>query len=213
MVEATTTRVEASRGMGRSYCPNARVASRPTIEPIAMPIIDGAIIWLRPDSIAIIGSSAGASASGAGGRASDTANSVNSGRYASSVRCAQTPVVTISSRAPTWSKPVTSRTCISTIGVRFSYAILTVGSTLPEPLAPADPASAPVAGVEAIVANCRAASQLSGPWPCRALARSPKSGRFANGPRSALSPGTSSSAMDRCYGRRDGCGCLPGAQG
>ena len=78
---------------GQSYWPNARPARRPTIEPIAMPIIDGAIIWLRPAIIAIICSSP-ISVPAAGGRPSDTASSVNSGRYASSVRCAQTPLVT-----------------------------------------------------------------------------------------------------------------------
>ena len=67
------------------------VASRPTIEPTAMPIIDGAIIWLRPAIIAIIGSSASCVDLVAPARArlpSDAASSVNSGRYASSVRCA-----------------------------------------------------------------------------------------------------------------------------
>ena len=36
------------RGTGRSYWPNVRVDIWPTIEPIAIPIIDGAIIRLSP---------------------------------------------------------------------------------------------------------------------------------------------------------------------
>ena len=51
------------------------------IEPIDMPIIAGAIIWLSPAIIAIIGSAApGASSSPPAGRANETARSVNSGR-------------------------------------------------------------------------------------------------------------------------------------
>ena len=44
------------RGIGRSCVPNARVASRPTIDPTAMPSIAGAIIFDSPAIIAIIGS-------------------------------------------------------------------------------------------------------------------------------------------------------------
>ena len=44
------------RGIGRSCCPKACVAMRPTIEPTAIPIIDGAIILLRLAIIDINGS-------------------------------------------------------------------------------------------------------------------------------------------------------------
>jgi len=117
-----------------------------------MPIIDGAIIWLRPAIIAIIGS-LDASGSAAAGRPSDTASSVKSGRYASSVRCAHTPGVVSSSWAVGVSNPVTSRTCISAIGARLSNAMRTRGSTFCSAVPPVDES----------VANCRAASQFNGP--------------------------------------------------
>ena len=59
------------------------MAIRPTIEPTAMPIIDGAIILLRPAIIAIIGSALRSRASASDestGLPRDVANSVNSGR-------------------------------------------------------------------------------------------------------------------------------------
>ncbi len=71
------------RGIGRSYWPNACVAIRPTIEPTAMPIIEGAIILLRLAIIAIIGSalrSISSESDGVIGLPSDVASSVNSGR-------------------------------------------------------------------------------------------------------------------------------------
>ena len=70
MFAGTTSSVSSLRGIGRSYWPNVRAAMRPTIEPTAMPIIDGAIIWLRPAIIAIIGS-ASSTASPAGRLPSD----------------------------------------------------------------------------------------------------------------------------------------------
>ena len=70
--EGTTSNeaVAPARGIGRSYWPNARVASRPTIEPIAIPIIEGASIGLNPAIIAIIGSVASSSSCAGGGSAS-----------------------------------------------------------------------------------------------------------------------------------------------
>ena len=56
MLPGSTVMLVSCRGIGRSYWPNACVAIRPTIEPTAMPIIDGAIILLRLAIIAIIGS-------------------------------------------------------------------------------------------------------------------------------------------------------------
>ena len=56
MLPGSTVRLASCRGIGRSYWPKAWVAMRPTIEPTAMPIIDGAIILLRLAIIAIIGS-------------------------------------------------------------------------------------------------------------------------------------------------------------
>ena len=67
------------------------------MDPIAMPSIEGAIIWLRPAIIASIGSEASSSSSSltAGLRPSDTASSVNNGRYASSACCAHAPGVVV----------------------------------------------------------------------------------------------------------------------
>ena len=56
--------------------PNARVASRPTIDPTDMPSIAGAIIRDSPAIIDIIGSAA-ASSSGTVALPSDVAISVN----------------------------------------------------------------------------------------------------------------------------------------
>ena len=98
-----------------------------------MPIIDGAIILLRLAIIAIIGSALRSSASssdGVSGLPSEVANSVNSGRYASSVVCAQAPEVTgtISGDGP--SKPVRSRTCSSAIWASSPSLMRTLGSML-----------------------------------------------------------------------------------
>ena len=59
MFAGTSVTVAGWRGIGRSWVPNARVASWPTIEPTAMPSIAGAIICDSPAIIAIIGSPAG----------------------------------------------------------------------------------------------------------------------------------------------------------
>ena len=56
MFAGTSVTVDGWRGIGRSWLPNARVARRPTIDPIDMPSIAGAIIRESPAIIDIIGS-------------------------------------------------------------------------------------------------------------------------------------------------------------
>ena len=58
MFAGTSAIAAGFRGIGRSWVPKAREASRPTIDPTAMPSIAGAIIFDSPAIIAIIGSSA-----------------------------------------------------------------------------------------------------------------------------------------------------------
>ena len=61
MLAGTSVTVDGWRGIGRSWLPNARVASRPTIDPIDIPSIAGAIIRDSPAIIDIIGSALAAS--------------------------------------------------------------------------------------------------------------------------------------------------------
>ena len=82
------------------------------------------------------------------------------------------------------------------------YLIRTLGSTLPEVETPVPDSSPPP--FAASTANWRAASQFSGPCPDNARDRSPNSGMPANG--SIDSPGSSWSAMPRCYGLVDAVG-------
>ena len=91
---------------------------------------------------------------------------------------------------------ITSATWSRAILASSSYLMRTAGSTFAGVVAPA-PASSPPP-LAAITANCRAASQLSGPCPDNARDRSPNRGSPANG--SIDSPDSSSSAMLGCYG-------------
>lgn len=105
----------SARGNGKSYCPNARWASAPTMPPTVIPTIAGAI---RPERLAIIAAIGSPSVSASSSRCdSDVASSVKSGRKSFRVRRAHSErvVVRISvSRPPTFvSRPLTSRTCMS----------------------------------------------------------------------------------------------------
>ena len=77
MLLGTSVTSSGWRGIGRSCVPNARVASRPTIDPTDMPSIAGAIIRDSPAIIDSIGSAAASSSSGTGMLPSAVAISVN----------------------------------------------------------------------------------------------------------------------------------------
>ena len=77
MFAGTRVTVDGWRGIGRSWLPNARVARRPTIEPIDMPSIAGAIIRDSPAIIDIIGSLLACSSSASPIRPDEAAISVN----------------------------------------------------------------------------------------------------------------------------------------
>ena len=79
IVGGTTTSAGVARGIGRSYTPNARRASPPTMDPTLMPIMAGAIILLSPAIICAIGS-AEASVATSSVCPSDVARSLNNGR-------------------------------------------------------------------------------------------------------------------------------------
>jgi hypothetical protein len=63
MLRPTSTTSCVLRGIGRSWRPNTRLASEPTIDPTAMPIIAGPIMRPMPDNIwtngSLLGSTSG----------------------------------------------------------------------------------------------------------------------------------------------------------
>ena len=151
IVWPTSTTSRWSRGIGRSCNPNARWASLPTIEPTAIPSIAGASILLMPAIICAIGSLTGVS--DLAGAPSEVASSVNSGRYASSVSCVHCPGVSSFGSGKSTGEPITSLTWSPAIRASSAYASRIAGSTLCSVFPPVAPRWA----------NCRAASQLSGP--------------------------------------------------
>ena len=96
---------------------------------------------------------------------------MNRGRYASSVSCAHCPRVTMRGLREDRVRPGdvvdVDRRDAGEVGVGEPHLGLDVGLG-PPPVAPS-------------WANWRAASQLSGPWPCSALARSPNIGNPEKG--------------------------------
>ena len=180
----------SGRGSGKSYCPNARCAIAPIIEPIDIPRSAGDIIALRPESIDDIGSSL---PSDVGRCDRALARSVNNGRKSCNVRCAHNARVvgcnSVRVLCGSVESVVTSRTCMSAIVANSANANRTWGSGVSSGESPTAPSTA----------NCFAMSQLSGPWLDIALAISAKKGIPAKGFGISGGSGKSSEAIGQGY--------------